>query len=144
MGIDNFCLKLMPAGLHNHPPTVAPTGDDIRSILEDVDRENFDFILDTGQWWGSPGTNRAGGSDPNVDIYEYMEQTVPYISYVRAKIYKIDSGQEEWLDYKRIIAILKAADFNGNMSIVFEDRGNQYGYDEAIGLAVKYLRELLN
>jgi hypothetical protein len=141
---DYAADKGIIVGLHNHPPTVAPTADDIRHILDDVDRENFTFILDTGQWWGSPGTSRAGASDPNVDIYEYMEQTAPYASYVRAKIYKIDSGQEEWLDYKRIVAILKAVNFNGNMSIVFEDRENQCGYDEAIGLAVKHLRELLN
>ena len=105
--------------------------------------ENFTFILDTGQWWGSPGTNRAGASDPNVDIYGYMEQTAPYASYVRAKIYKIDSGREEWIDYRRIMTILKAVNFNGCMSIVFEDRGNRCGYAEAIGLAVSHLRDLL-
>ena len=112
-------------------------------ILDEVNRENFTFILDTGQWCGSPGTNRAGTSEKDADIYKYMEQTAPYASYVRAKIYKIDSGQEEWLDYKRIIRILKAANFNGNMSIVFEDRGNRCDYTQAIGLAVRHLRQLL-
>ncbi|MCZ6677801.1 MAG: sugar phosphate isomerase/epimerase [Candidatus Poribacteria bacterium] len=140
---DYAAEKGILIGLHNHPPAVAPTGDDILRILEDVDRENFTFILDTGQWWGSPGTNRAGTSLPNVDIYKYMEQTAPHASYVRAKIYKIDTGREEWLDYKRIIAILKGVNFNGNMSIVFEDRGNRCDYAEAIGLAVKHLRQLL-
>ena len=130
-------------GLHNHPPVVAPTGDDIRRILDEVNRENLTFILDTGQWRGSPGTNRAGASDKNAAIYRYMEQTAPYASYVRAKIYKIDTGREEWLDYKRIIRILKAVNFNGNMSIVFEDRGNRCDYAEAIGLAVRHLRQLL-
>ena len=38
---------------------------------------------------------------------------------------------------------LKKVNFNGNMSIVFEDRGNQCDYAEAIGLAVKHLRGLL-
>jgi sugar phosphate isomerase/epimerase len=72
-----------------------------------------------------------------------MEQTAPYASYVRAKIYKVDSGKEELLDYRRIIAILKKANFNGNMSIVLEDQGNQCDYAEAIRLAVKHLRGLL-
>ena len=72
-----------------------------------------------------------------------MEQTAPYASYVRAKIYKVDTGQEELLDYRRIISILKKVNFNGNMSIVLEDRGNQCDYAEAIGLAVKHLRGLL-
>ncbi len=130
-------------GLHNHPPAVEPTGDDILHILKQVDRENFTFILDTGRWRGAPGTDGSEAPDSNEDIYKYMEQTAPYASYVRAKIYKIDSGREEWLDYRRIVAILNEVNFNGNMSIVFEDRGNQCGYAEAIGLAVKHLRESL-
>lgn len=42
-------------GLHNHPPVVAPGGDDILRLLREIDRENVTFILDTGQWHGSPG-----------------------------------------------------------------------------------------
>ena len=72
-----------------------------------------------------------------------MEQTAPHASYVRAKIYKIDSGREEWLDYERIIDILRAVDFNGNMSIVFEGQGNRCSDYEAIGLAAAHLRQLL-
>ncbi|MYC12674.1 MAG: sugar phosphate isomerase/epimerase [Gemmatimonadetes bacterium] len=130
-------------GLHNHPPAVAPTGDDILRILHDTDRENFTFILDTGQWFGSPGSNLAGKFDPGLAFYRYMEQTAPYATCVRAKIYKIDSGQEEWLDYERIVPILKAVNYNGNVSIIFEDRNNRCNYAEAIGLAARYLRGLL-
>ncbi len=127
-------------GLHNHAPVVPPTGDDILAILREVDRKNFTFILDTGQWWGSPGSSRR---DPAVDFYEFMEQTVAHASYLRAKIYKIDSGREEWLDYRRIMTILKSADFNGNLSIVLEDRGNRCDYAQSIALAAGYLRTLL-
>ena len=127
-------------GLHNHAPVVPPTGDDILSILRDVDRKNFTFILDTGQWWGSPGSS---GHDPEVDFYRYMEQTAAHASYVRAKIYKIDSGREEWLDYRRIMTILESANFNGNMSIVFEDRGNRCDYSRSIALGAAHLRALL-
>ena len=127
-------------GLHNHAPVVPPEGDDVLGILGDVDRKNFTFILDTGQWRGSPGSSRH---DPEVDFYRYMEQTAAHASYVRAKIYKIDSGREEWLDYRRIMTILKSANFNGNMSIVFEDRGNRCDYAHSIALAAGYLRTLL-
>ena len=72
-----------------------------------------------------------------------MAQTAPHATYVRAKIYKIDNGKEEWLDYERIIEILRTANYNGNMSIVFEGQGNQVRDLEAIGLAVTYLRRLL-
>ena len=127
-------------GLHNHAPVVPPTGDDILAILRDVDRKNFTFILDTGQWWGSPGSSRH---DPEVDFYRYMERTAAHASYVRAKIYKIDSGREEWLDYRRIMDILESASFNGNMSIVFEDQGNRCAYSRSIALGAAYLRALL-
>ena len=130
-------------GLHNHPPVDSPTGEEIIEMLRATDRENFTFILDTGRWWGSPGTPPMGVADPNVDIYEYMEQTAPYASYVRAKIYKIDSGREEWIDYERVMAILRAVDFNGTMSIVYEDQGNACGPREAIALAVAHLREAI-
>ena len=139
---DYAAEKGILIGLHNHPPAVEPTSDDIFRILNDVDRENFTFILDTGRWRGAP-TSREETSDSSEDIYRYMEQTAPYASYVRAKIYKVDSGEEELLDYRRIISILKKVNFNGNMSIVFEDQGNRCGYAEAIGLAVKHLRGLL-
>ena len=140
---DYAAEKGILIGLHNHPPAVEPTSDDILRILADVDRENFTFILDTGRWRGAPGTAGSDTVDSSENIYKYMERTAPYASYVRAKIYKIDSGKEELLDYRRIIAILKKVNFNGNMSIVFEDRGNQCDYAEAIGLAVKHLRGLL-
>ena len=130
-------------GLHNHAPVIAPTGDDILKILRDVNRENFTFILDTGWWQGSPGAAPSGAEDPAVDFYDFMEQTAPHATYVRAKIYKIDRGREEWLDYERIVEILRQVDFNGNMSIVFEGQGNAVSDLEAIGLAVDYLRGLL-
>ncbi len=130
-------------GLHNHPPVDSPTGDDIIRILRDTGRENFTFILDTGRWQGSPGTAPMSVSDPDVDIYEYMAQTAPYASYVRAKIYKIDSGREEWIDYERVMAILRAVDFNGTISIVYEDQGNDCGPRRAIALAVAHLRDMI-
>ena len=130
-------------GLHNHPPVDSPTGDDILRILRDTDRPNFTFILDTGRWYGSPGTAPMGETDPDVDIYEYMEQTAPYASYVRAKIYKIDSGREEWIDYGRVMEVLRAVGFNGTMSIVYEDQGNACDPREAIALAVAHLRDAI-
>ena len=128
-------------GLHNHPPAQAPTGDDIIRLLADVDRESFTHILDTGQWFGSPGAYNAGGDSP-VDFYAFMRQTVGYATYVRAKIYKIDNGYEEWIDYDRIAAILRDANYEGVVSIVYEDQGNRCDYREARRLGLEYLRGL--
>ena len=125
-------------GLQNHPCT----GDGVLRLLEEVGRDNFMFILDTGQWVGSPARN-AGVPDADVDIYHFMEQTAHRAVHVRAKFYKIDSGTEEWLDYDRIYAILAGAGFNGTLSVVFEGKGiNRCDDRQVLSLAAAQLRRL--
>lgn len=129
-------------GLHNHPPAQAPTGDDILRLLGDVDHAVFTHIMDTGQWFGSPGAYANGGDEP-ADFYSFMRQTVAHATYVRAKIYKIDNGHEEWLDYERIATILKEADYDGVVSVVYEDQGNRCNHREARRLALVHLRQAM-
>ena len=91
---------------------------------------------------GSPARNR-GVPEPGHDIYRYMEQTAARASHVRAKFYKVDSGEEEWLDYPRIFAILRAAGYNGAVSVVFEGQDANAGDDrEVLRLAAAQLRSL--
>jgi len=132
-------------GLQNHDSgNLAATGDDVLRILRETDRENFTLIMDTGQWAGSVGSNYEGIGDPDVDIYKYIEQTAPYASYVRAKIFKIDSGREEWIDYERVMEILKSVKYNGTMSIVFEGIWHNECDDKtSLRLGAEYLRRLL-
>lgn len=114
-------------------------------VIEEADRDNLTFILDTGQWKGSVGGSPRGWTDITVDIYEdYIKPSAPYTSCVRAKIYKIDKGYEEWLDYPRIFKILKDARFNGNVGICFEggDRNN-VDERECLKLAARHLREVM-
>ena len=134
---DYAATKGIAVGLQNHPIT----GDDMLRIRGETDRENFNFIMDTGQWVGSPGSAPRGETDPNIDIYGFMEQTIPHALYIRTKFYKIESGVEEWLDYNRIAAIIKGANYNGCISIVYE--GEQEDRVEQVRLAAAYLRELL-
>ncbi len=133
-------------GLQNHDGgNLAATGDNVLRILRETDRENFTLIMDTGQWEGSVGANYEGIGDPNVDIYRYIEQTASYASYVRAKIYKIESGREEWIDYDRVMEILKSVNYNGTMSIVFEGAWHNDCDDKtSLRLAAEYLRGLLS
>ncbi len=129
---------------HNHGGC-AMNADLVLKILADTDRDNLTFIMDTGQWQGSPGGSPRGWMDITVDIYrDYIERTASVASSVRAKIYKIDNGREEWLDYPRIMKILHEAGFNGNISICFEggDR-NSCDADECIRLSAQYLREVI-
>ena len=60
----------------------------------------------------------------------------------RAKIYRIVSGEEEWLDYDRIMQILRDVSFNGWMSIVFEGQ-DELDEPAAVPLAVTYIRSML-
>ena len=111
-------------------------------IRRETNRDNFNFIMDTGQWVGSPGSYPRGESAPDIDFYRFIEQTVPHAMYVRTKFYKIESGKEEWLDYDRIAGILKDINYNGCISIVYE--GQEEDRVEQVRLAANYLRELLN
>jgi len=135
---DEAAQRGIAVGLQNHPCT----GDGVVRLMEQVDRSNFTFILDTGQWVGSPGRH-AGEAQPGHDIYQYMEQTAKYACHVRAKFYKIDSGAEEWLDYPRIVDILKAADFNGTLGVVFEGKDiNDCDDHDVLRRAAAQLRQL--
>jgi sugar phosphate isomerase/epimerase len=132
--------KGIVVGLQNHPST----GEDVLRILAQTARDNFTFIMDTGQWVGSPARNN-GVPDPEANIYAFMQQTAPHTAHVRAKFYKIDTGREEWLDYPRIIQILKDVNFNGTVSVVFEGKElNACDDREVIRLAAAHLREVID
>jgi len=131
-------------GLQNHNHGCIPaTGAQTLRLLDAVDDPYFTHILDTGQYRGSPGASGAGGiADPEHDLYESIRASAPRAVHVRAKIYRIASGREEWLDYPRILAILRDVGFNGWMSIVYE--GQEAEPEEAaVPRAVRYLRALL-
>ena len=135
---DYAAQRSIAVGLQNHPCT----GDGVLRLFDEVARDNFTFILDTGQWEGSPAKN-GGVADPDVDIYHFMKQTAGHAAHVRAKFYKIDSGSEEWLDYDRILDILVAAGFNGTLGVVFEGKDiNACDDREVLTLAAAQLRRL--
>ncbi len=131
---------------HNHG-SFAMNADQVLRILSDVDKPNFTYIMDTGQWQGAVGGSPRGWRDLNVDIYrDYMERVAAHTTLVRAKIYKIDNGWEEWLDYPRIFKILRQHDFNGTVSIVFEGGQpprNRVDMEECIRLAAGHLRDVM-
>ena len=129
--------KGISVGLQNHPST----GDDMVRIRTETDRENFNFIMDTGQWIGSPGSYPREDDPKDVDFYTFMGQVMPHTVYVRTKFYEIESGTEKWLDYDRILPILKGANYNGCISIVYE--GQAEDRVEQVRLAAQYLREHL-
>lgn len=111
--------------LQNHDNrNLAAIPRDVKRILKEVNDPNFGFLLDTGQWKGSIGAHPVGVPDPSVDIYAYIEEMIPEAVYVRTKFYSNDGGKEEWLDYERIVGILKEAGYNGSLSIVYEGKSD--------------------
>jgi L-ribulose-5-phosphate 3-epimerase len=136
--------KGVVVGLHNHNHgCVTRTGKDVRRIIEGVDNPYFSHILDTGQYVGSPGASGAGGQeDPSLDFYGSIAETAPLAVHVRCKIYRIQSGVEEWLDYPRILKILRGVNFNGWLSVVYEGQDVE-AEATAVPKAVHYLRKLL-
>ena len=131
-------------GLHNHNHgCVTRTGADILRILDEIDNPWFTHILDTGQYAGSPGASGSRGTpDPAYDFYGSIAQTAPRAMHVRCKIYRIQSGREEWLDYDRIFEILYGLNYNGYLSIVYEGQDVE-SEEEAVPKAVEFLREYL-
>ena len=143
---DYAARKGISVALQNHDNgSFAMTADQVLRILRETARPNFTFLMDTGQWLGAIGSHPRGEFDPNVDPYEdYLEPTAPHATYVRAKIYKIDGGIEEFLDYPRILRILRAVDFDGTLGLVFElGERNHCGYEECVRLAVEHLRQVI-
>lgn len=131
-------------GLQNHNNgNLAATGRDVCAILDEVDRENFTCILDTGEWEGSVGASPLGESDPDTDIYTYIEEVASRAAAVRAKIYRVETGAEAWIDYSRVIQILNAVSFNGNISIVLQNQCDTLDNIEALRLATHHLRNLI-
>ena len=132
---------------HNHG-SFCMNADQVLRILREVDRPNFTYIMDTGQWQGAIGGSPRGFRDFTVDIYrDHMERVAAHTTLVRAKIYKIDNGWEEWLDYPRIFRILRRHGFNGNVSIVFEGGApprNRFDMYECIRLGVRHLRQVID
>ena len=131
-------------GLHNHNHgCVTRTGKDIRRILEAVNNPYLSRILDTGQYVGSPGASGAEGKeDPALDFYGSIAETAPLAVFVRAKIYRIQSGEEAWLNYPRIFEILNEVDYNGFVSVVYEGQAVEEE-ETAIPKAVNYLRRFV-
>ena len=145
---DYAAGKGVVIGLQNHNhSSFAMNADQVLRILREVDRPNFTYIMDTGQWQGAVGGSPRGWRDLNVDIYrDYMVRVAPQTTLVRAKIYKIDNGWEEWLDYPRIFKILRQNDFNGTVSIVLEGGQpprNRVDAQECIRLAAHHLRDVM-
>ena len=124
---------------HNHN-NIAATGDDVVRLLGDVNHPWCKHVLDTGQYLGSPGASGARPEDARRhDVYKSIARTAPLAVYVRAKLYRLKDGKEQWLDYERIFKVLSQVKYNGFVSLVYEGWQDQDAM-HAVPLGVKFLR----
>ena len=124
---------------HNHN-NIAATGDDVVRLLDDVNHPWCKHLLDTGQYLGSPGASGAQAEDARRhDVYKSIARTAPLAVYVRAKLYRLKDGKEQWLDYERIFKVLSQVKYNGFVSLVYEGWQDQDAM-HAVPLGVKLLR----
>jgi sugar phosphate isomerase/epimerase len=127
---------------HNHN-NVTSTGEDMARLLKEVDHPWCSHILDTGQYLGSRGAGGALPDDPrNHDVYKSIARTAPLAVFVRAKLYRLKSGKEEWLDYERIFKTLREVKYNGFVCLVYEG-WEDMDAPHAVPLGVKFLRGFL-
>ncbi len=137
--------KGVVVGLHNHNHGCMPaTGDDVIRLLDEVNNPYYSHILDTGQYLGGPGVSlgERGSQEHIEDLYNSISTSVSRAVHVRGKIYRIASGEEAWLDYDRILPIIKNAGFNGWLSVVFEGQ-DEMPEPDAVPLAVDFFRRKL-
>jgi len=132
-------------GLQNHNHNnLASTGEDVVRLLNEVDHRWCSHVLDTGQYLGSLGASGAKPDDPQrYDVYKSIERTAPLAVLVRAKLYRLRDGKEQWLDYDRIFKILRGVKYNGFVSIVYEAWKDMDAM-HAVPLGVELLRKHLN
>jgi hypothetical protein len=132
--------------LHNHNHGSTPsTGEQVLRMLDEVDSPALSYVLDTGQFQGSPGAGGFGSNENSAkpELYESIEMCAPSASLARTKFYFADGKdtEEQWLDYPRIVRILKNANYDGPLSIVYEPRSDVLSKD-ALPAAARYLTEL--
>jgi sugar phosphate isomerase/epimerase len=131
-------------GLQNHNHNnVTSTSEDVVRLLKQVDHPWCSHILDTGQYLGFPGAGGATAADPRThDVYKSIASTAPLAVFVRAKLYRLRTGKEEWLDYYRIFKILRDVKYQGFVSLVYEGEADMDAL-HAVPVGVKFLRGYL-
>ncbi|MDA0232431.1 MAG: sugar phosphate isomerase/epimerase [Chloroflexi bacterium] len=137
--------KGVVVGLHNHNHGCIPaTGEQVVRLLRDVGNPYYSHILDTGQYIGGPGVSQGerGSKEREDELYDSIAKSAPHAVHVRGKVYRIASGTEAWLDYDRILPIIKGVGFNGWMSVVFEGQ-DEMPEPDAVPLAVEFFRKKL-
>lgn len=115
----------------------------LADVVRQVPRDNVGTLPDFGNFCIShPWGTTQDGCEDLYDRYQGVAELMPFAKGVSAKTYDFDAaGEQPLMDYKRLIGLVKAADYKGYIGIEFE--GNTQPEDEGIrktkALLEKYL-----
>lgn len=110
----------------------------LSGVIKAVNMENVGTLPDFGNFCIERSVD---GCKKEYDRYKGVQELMPYAKGVSAKTYSFNAeGNEELIDYARILKIVKEAGFKGNIGIEFE--GDKLSEDEGIK-ATKALLEKL-
>jgi gluconolactonase len=140
-GVRSACNEAgehgIPVGLQNHNHgALCRTGEEIVRFLKEVNHPNLTFVLDTGQFAGSPGASAGtAGALADADYLESIRMTAPLARHVRVKFYEPRAdGSDAALDYGKILDMLRGVHYAGFLDIVYE--GSRVGEDESVRSAL--------
>jgi len=114
---ENINLLIENHGLHTSDAKF------ITSIIKEVNHPNLGTLPDFGNWclnakWGSTQNDKC---TEMYDPYEGVSEFLPFAKGVSAKSYNFDgNGNETFLDYGRLLKIVKDSGFNGFIGIEYE------------------------
>ena len=115
----------------------------LAEIMKQVNKQNVGTLPDFGNFcithpWGTT----QGACDNAYDRYKGIEEMMPFAKAVSAKSYDFSQdGEQPMIDYKKLIAIIKASGFKGYIGIEFE--GNTQSEEEGIRKTEKLLKKYL-
>jgi sugar phosphate isomerase/epimerase len=137
----------LPVGLQNHNHGgLCATGADVLRLVKEVDHPNLTAVLDCGQFLGSGGASGAPASGLREDdLYESIRLVAPLARHVRVKFYRPrPDGSEPFVDYARVVDMLRAVHYAGFLDIVYEPpaQGGE-PIASAMPRIVRFLRGLL-
>jgi sugar phosphate isomerase/epimerase len=104
----------------------------VAGIMKQVNKTNVGTLPDFGNFcithdWGTT----QNGCENAYDRYKGIEEMLPFAKAVSAKAYDFDeNGEQPMMDYKKLLASVKASGFKGYIGIEFE--GNNQPEEEGI------------
>jgi sugar phosphate isomerase/epimerase len=115
----------------------------LADVMRQVNKPNVGTLPDFGNFCISHewGTTQGECADM-YDRYKGIEELLPFAKGVSAKSYDFDvNGEQPKIDYKRLIALVKASGFNGFIGIEFEGdtQPEEEGIRKTKALLQKYL-----